>query len=221
MTGGADFMEAFLFTGLIASFLKFGQFLAGTILGGKPALELASTECNDPISETWYFLWLPLSAFMWAYQFQPRVSDLLSMTLHGILSFCVYYVIDKSTDGQETLSTFCAALSVTLSAGFVSRFTGRQALGDTVTGLCALVPGAYLAQGLFEAATSNKMSPDLTYTIIVNSVVIGLGAWSGTILCSPTILGTNHGLINQNKSSHDVRHVRHSNSMEASPMLFF
>ncbi len=221
IAGGADFMEGFLFTGLIASFLKFGQYLASAILGGEPANDLAATECTAPISEYWYFVLLPISALMWAYQFQPQISDLPSMTLHGILSFSVYYGIDKMTNGQETMSTFCAALSVTLSAGFVSRFSGRQALGDTVTGLCALVPGAYLAKGLFEAATSNRMSPDLTYNIIVNSVVIGLGAWSGTILCSPTILGTNRGLINQNKSSHDVRRLHHSTSMESSPMLFF
>lgn len=221
LAGGADFMEGFLFTGLIASFLKFGQYLASTILGGEPAHDLESTLCTDPIHEYWYFVLLPISALMWAYQFQPRISDLLSMTIHGVLSFLVYYAIDKATGGQESMSTFCAALSVTFSAGVVSRFSGRQALGDTVTGLCALVPGAYLAKGLFEAATSNRMSPDLTYNIIVNSVVIGLGAWSGTILCSPTILGTNRGLINQNKSSHNMRTLRHSTSLEASPMLFF
>jgi uncharacterized membrane protein YjjP (DUF1212 family) len=220
LAGGADFLEAFLFTGLIASFLKFGQVIATSIMGGEEAIDLAATQCKLPIGEYWYFVLLPISTVMWAYSFMPQRSDLASMALHGILSYSVYYGMDKAT-GHLTLSTFVAALSVTFSAGIVSRFTGRQALGDTVTGLYALVPGAYLARGLFAAAASNSMSPDLLYNIIANSVVIGLGAWSGTILCSPTILGTNRGLINQSRSSHNRRDLRHSATMEASPMLFF
>mmetsp|Transcript_7529 Transcript_7529/g.20822 ORF Transcript_7529/g.20822 Transcript_7529/m.20822 type:complete len:238 (+) Transcript_7529:2-715(+) len=229
LAGGADFMEAFLFTGLIASFLKFGQNIATSLVGGStPEVNLtSSTQCIQPISEYWYFLLLPISTFMWAYSFMPRNSDLISMALHGILSFSVYYGMERGT-GQATLSTFVAASCVTFSAGIVSRFTGRQSLGDTVTGLYALVPGAYLAKGLFAAAASNSMSPDLLYSIVSNSVVIGLGAWSGTLLCSPTVLGTNRGLINHSRRSGSHRnHWREKNrhgstSMEATPtMLFF
>jgi uncharacterized membrane protein YjjB (DUF3815 family) len=220
LAGAADFMEAFLFTGLISSFLKFGQTIATSIVGGVQELDVEAFKCKQPIDETWYFLLLPISTFCWAYSFMPRNSDIFTMALHGILSFSVYYGIERVTN-EATLATFVAALCVTFSAGIVSRFTGRQALGDTVTGLYALVPGAYLAKGLFNAAASNSMSPDLLYNIIANSVVIGLGAWSGTILCSPTILGTNRGLINQSWSAHNQREFRHQATMDASPMLFF
>jgi uncharacterized membrane protein YjjP (DUF1212 family) len=221
VSGGADFIEGFLFTGLIASFLKFGQYIASTIIGGGTALNTLSTQCTMPISEYWYFLLLPIAALTWAYLFMPRKIDLIWMAFHGVLSYGVYYGLDKAT-GQSMLSTFVAALCTTFSAGIVSRFTGRQALGDTVTGLYALVPGAYLTRGLFEAAASNSMSPALLYNIIVNSVIIGLGAWSGTIMCSPTILGTNRGLINQKQqTNHSRRHLRHHNSTGSAPMLFF
>jgi uncharacterized membrane protein YjjP (DUF1212 family) len=154
LTGGAGFMEAFLFTGLIASFLKFGQYLATAILGGEDsAIEIASTQCENPIAEIWYILLLPLSSLAWAFLFQPRFGDLPGMALHGILSFAVYYGIEKVSN-DALLSTFVGALSVTLSAGFVSRFSGRQALGNTATGLYVLVPGVYLTRGLFVARQS-------------------------------------------------------------------
>jgi hypothetical protein len=95
-----------------------------------------------------------------------------------------------------------------------------------VTGLYVLMPGAYLTRGLFKAASTNVLDSALFYNIIVNSVVIGLGAWSGTLLCSPTILGTNLGLMNYSKSlrknnSKEIRRNRSSGSDRCSPMLFF
>jgi uncharacterized membrane protein YjjP (DUF1212 family) len=222
LAGGADFMEAFLFTGLIASFLKFGQYAAIQILGGDSEADIGSTLCELPIDEKWYFVILPISSLAWAYLFMPRVSDLFGMALHGILSFVVYYGVEKAT-GESLLSTFIGAMAVTLSAGFVSRFTGRQALGNTVTGVYCLVPGAYLARGLFESASSNSISSDLFYNIIVNSVGLGLGAWSGTLLCSPTILGTNRGLLNHTKpATRSRKEVRRNRSSRTPPsMLFF
>ena len=224
LTGGADFMESFLFTGLIASFLKLGQSLAWTVLKKTESQMEASTQCDNPIAEQWYILILPLASTAWAYLFQPRLRDMAGMAFHGILGYSVYYVVEKFANSEGLLGTFVGALSVTLSAGIVSRFTGRQALGDTVTGLYVLVPGAYLTRGLFEAASTNAISSSLLYSIIVNSVVIGLGAWSGTILCSPTILGTNRGLMNYSKSlrtkdSRNYQRGRHSE--RKSPMLFF
>jgi uncharacterized membrane protein YjjB (DUF3815 family) len=232
LAGGADFMEAFLFTGLIASFLKLGQLLATSILGGEVSIEIASTQCQQPIDEIWYILIMPITSLAWSYLFMPRISDLIGMALHGILSYAVYYGVQKASN-EAVLSSFLGALSVTLSAGVLSRFTGRQALGDTVTGLYVLVPGAYLTRGLFEATSADGLSASLLYNIIVNSVVIGLGAWSGTMLCSPTILGTNRGLMAYGKAvrNSDVRDSKDSRrgrrgrpssaSDRRSPMLFF
>ena len=84
-----------------------------------------------------------------------------------------------------------AALCITFCAGIVSRFTGRQALGNTVAGLYVLVPGVYMLTTVY----SDKIEGFLT-SIILRAVIIGIGAWTGTILCSPTLLGTNRGLIN-------------------------
>jgi uncharacterized membrane protein YjjB (DUF3815 family) len=120
LAGGADFMEAFLFTGLIASFLKLGQFLATSILGGDTNIEIAATQCHQPIDEIWYILILPITSLAWAFLFMPRISDLIGMALHGILSFTVYYGVQKASD-EALLSTFLGALCVTLSAGILSR----------------------------------------------------------------------------------------------------
>jgi hypothetical protein len=61
--------------------------------------------------------------------------------------------------------------------------------------------------------------------IIQNSVIIGVGAWTGAILCSPTLLGTTKGLLaqQQQQSRHsggggEHTHIRRSNS---NSMLFF
>jgi hypothetical protein len=88
------------------------------------------------------------------------------------------------------MNNFLAALVVTFSSGIVSRFTGRQALGSTVAGLYVLLPGAYLVTEVY----SDNIATFLT-SIILRAVIIGLGAWTGTILCSPTLLGTNLGLM--------------------------
>jgi hypothetical protein len=59
LAGGADFKEVFIFTGLVASFLKFGQYLATVILegeddvipeGGDPAIEIPPMQCQNGIA---------------------------------------------------------------------------------------------------------------------------------------------------------------------------
>ena len=113
---------------------------------------------------------------------------------------------------------------MTASAGIVSRFSGRQALGDTVTGLYVLLPGAYLAKGLFKAAEKNVIDSALLSSIVVMAVTIGLGGWTGSILVSPTILGTNRGLLKK-QAANKAKHVRRRSSRDAenpaATMLFF
>lgn len=194
ISGGADFLESLLFTGLIAYFLKFGLHATETIMGKTEEQDLF--QCSKPISQWWYLLLVPLTSLSWSVLFTPLYRDLPLMTFHGILSFVVYWAINQIPEkNMDGIAIFVAALTVTASAGFISRFTGRQALGDTVTGLYVLLPGSYLARGLFNTASNKVLDGTLLTSIVVIAVTIGLGGWTGTMLCSPTILGTNNGLL--------------------------
>ena len=78
----------------------------------------------------------------------------------------------------------------------MSRFNGRQAIGNTMAGLYVLVPGAYAFTSFFDEAApftddGSMFTSDILGTIITRAIIIGLGAWTGTLLCSPTVLGTN------------------------------
>jgi len=194
ISGGADFLESLLFTGLIAYFLKFGLSAAELLMDTKE--EADNFVCREPINQLWYFLLLPLTALSWSVLFTPLYRDLPLMTMHGILSYLVYWGITQIPDTEtEGAAIFVAAATVTFTAGFISRFTGRQALGDTVTGLYVLLPGSYLARGLFSTAEDKILDGNLLMSIVFMAVTIGLGGWTGTMLCSPTILGTNNGLL--------------------------
>ena len=208
ISGGADFLESLLFTGLIAYFLKFGLSAAELIMDRKE--DAANFVCHEPIDQKWYFLLLPITALSWSVLFTPLYRDLPLMTMHGILSYLVYFGITQIPDTDtEGAAIFVAAATVTFTAGFISRFTGRQALGDTVTGLYVLLPGSYLARGLFSTAENKSLDGNLLMSIVFMAVTIGLGGWTGTMLCSPTILGTNNGLLKNfmNKRLLDKRDI--------------
>lgn len=208
ISGGADFLESLLFTGLIAYFLKFGLSAAELIMDRKE--DAANFVCHEPIDQKWYFLLLPITALSWSVLFTPLYRDLPLMTMHGILSYLVYFGITQIPDTDtEGAAIFVAAATVTFTAGFISRFTGRQALGDTVTGLYVLLPGSYLARGLFSTAGNKSLDGNLLMAIVFMAVTIGLGGWTGTMLCSPTILGTNNGLLKNfmNKRLLDKRDI--------------
>ncbi len=193
ISGGADFLEALMVTGFIAYFLKFGLQTAVQILGLPPNDNY--NQCQNPIDVRWSFLLVPITSLSWALSFNPRYKDIALMTYHGILSYIVYWAVEQATSNSG-LATFIAALTVSASAGFVSRFIGRQALGDAMTGLYVLVPGAYLARGMFNSSEEGIiLDSGLLSNIIVIGVTVGLGGWTGTMLCSPTILGTNNGLL--------------------------
>lgn len=110
--------------------------------------------------------------------------------MHGVLAYVVNYALAKA-GSSSALNNFVSACAVTLSAGITSRFTGRQAVGNTVAGLYVLLPGAYLVKSLFNTTVDGSFFVD----IIQMAVIIGIGAWTGSILCSPTLLGTTRGLL--------------------------
>ena len=214
VAGGADLLEGILFTGLIAYFLKIGQYAAAQILGDSPKIFLG---CSHGIDKLWYFLFLPLAAVSWSGIFMPNYNDLPLMGLHGVLAYGVNWGLSR-THQNANFNNFISSLCVTLSAGIISRFSGRQAVGNTVAGLYVLLPGAYLVDALYSSGSDGG----LFIEILLSAVIIGIGAWTGTMLCSPTLLGTTHGLLMQKHPRHHrSTGERRRQKQRSSAMLFF
>ena len=195
VAGGADLLEGVLVNGLIASFLKVGLKGAEGLIDKQD--EQVILQCTTGIDKAWYFLFVPVAALSWSGLFDPNYVDLPWMTFHGVLAYLAVWAFGKLLDLDELayLNSFIAALTVTLSAGIVSLCTGRQALGNTVAGLYVLLPGSYLIDSVFSGDSS-----DFINGIILPAVVIGIGAWTGTLLVSPTLLGATKNLLNQQES---------------------
>jgi uncharacterized membrane protein YjjB (DUF3815 family) len=168
-------------------------------------------QCSGGINELWFILFVPLAAVSWSGLFTPNYTDLPLMAFHGILAYIVNWSIARA-EVNEQLNNFVSSMCVTLSAGIISRFTGRQAVGNTVAGLYVLLPGAYLVTTLYTSETDG-----FYMDLILNAVLIGIGAWTGTMLCSPTLLGTTRGLLVQASKEGGSRRER----KEPSAMLFF
>jgi len=84
--------------------------------------------------------------------------------------------------------------------------------------LYVLLPGAYLVSSLFSTTLDGRFFND----IIQRAIIIGLGAWSGTLLCSPTLLGTTSGILNQQSERRSSsRHLHDSTVVKNEAMLFF
>jgi hypothetical protein len=63
---------------------------------------------------------------------------------------------------------------------------------------------------------------DFFFDIIQKSLVIGIGAWTGSILCSPTLFGTTRGLIPPNlRSELSQRYGKREKKSTADTLLFF
>jgi len=166
----------------------------------KGAATAASSYANmlvsgNGISEMYFPLILPFAATAWSGLFRPSYAELPLMAFHGILAFCLNWA---------GAPLFVAAMCVTFSAGIISRFTGREALGNTLAGLYALVPGTYMVKALLSPSRVNFVE-----TVLFTAATIGLGGGFGSLLCSPTILG---------KSSWSFRK---GDSKKKPTMLFF
>lgn len=215
VAGGADLLEGILFTGLIAYFLESGQLISAAIMGDFDASEEELT-CSHGIREWWYLLFVPIAALSWSGLFTPNHSELGWMAFHGALGFAVTWAISRSSIESGHLSNFIAAMSVTLSAGIISRLTGRQAVGNTVSGIFGLVPGAYLVRGLYSNATTGFLE-----STVRRCIVIGVGAWAGTLLCSPKLLGTTCELLARSMRSREDKECQTKRIKKNSSMLFF
>lgn len=130
------------------------------------------------------------------------------MALHGIIAFGVSWAVEYFSDSGY-VGRFVAALTTSTVAGLVSRFTGRQALGDTFTGLYALVPGIYITENIFKFAFDDKDKSEtgLLFGLVLRAVITGVGSWCGTLLCAPTNLGTNSGILSSSKSDETANNL--------------
>lgn len=196
MSGSSDLIEAIIFSFLISMSILFGLGAAENIMGIQQADSHGYMDCGYPLPEPWFLLILPLASLGWAAGFKPAYRDLPLMTVHGIIAYVVSYAVEHATN-DSYIASFVAALTTSTVAGLVSRFTGRQALGDTFTGLFALVPGIYITEGFFAFALGKAEDISaLFFNLVLKAVVIGVGSWCGTLLCAPTNLGTNIGILN-------------------------
>lgn len=211
VAGSADLLEGMLFTGLIASFLRFGQYTAAEMI--QDASETKFDQCQNGVSEWWYFLFVPLAALSWSGLFNPHYRDLPVMCFHGTLAVGINRALAMA-GVDANVNNFVSSLVVTFCASVFSRFTGRQAIGSTVAAIYALVPGAYAVRALLSTQT---LDSSFFAEIVQRSVIIGLGTWSGSILCSPTVIGTTAGLISQQKNRGGESH----DEEKGSSMLFF
>lgn len=211
VSGGADFLEGMLFTALISSFLKIGQYASEFILGNTTSF----TTCSNGINPLWFILLVPLAAISWSGLFTPVYRELIPMCFHGTLAYCVNYGLNAAGAGTS-LNIFVGAFAVAFSAGVVSRFTGRQAISNTVAGLYVLLPGAYLVKSLY----STQIDGSFFIDIIQQAIVIGIGAWTGSLLCSPTLLGTTRGLLSQQQSIHSDRSARTGGGTRNTLLIF-
>lgn len=183
VTGAARMFEGILFTGLVSYSIRFGLDFAFRLMFGQtltPNDYTGMLVSAQGISMKWFPLLLPLTATAWSTLFWPSHKELPWMAWHGMLAFIL---------NMAGMPTFLAAMCVTFSAGLISRFTGRGALGMALAGLYALVPGTYMAKTLL---APNKVG--FIESVLSAAATIGVGGWTGTLLCSPTIMGKTSGL---------------------------
>ena len=179
VTGAARLLEGILFTGLVSYSIKFGLNFAFR-LAGLPVDYSGVAMLGAGIGDKFFPLMLPFAATAWATLFWPSHAEVPYMAFHTILAFTLNWA---------GMPTFFAAMCVTFSAGLLSRFTGKGALGNTLAGLYALVPGTYMVQALL-----NTSRVGFIENVLTAAATIGIGGWAGTLLCSPTILGKTSGL---------------------------
>lgn len=174
------------------------------------------TACENGLDSLWYILLVPLAAVSWSGLFAPTYGTLWPMCAHGCLAYSVNYLMAKYGINSH-LNNFVSAAAVSLSSGIVSRYTGRQSVANTIAGLYVLLPGAYLVTGLYKS----EIDGTFFIEIVERAVGIGIGAWTGSILCSPTLLGTTKGLAQQQEHGASARSRTLAENDRHSTMLMF
>lgn len=109
VAGSADLLEGMLFTGLIAYFLRFGQYTAAFIIQDPD--ETKFDQCQNGVSEWWYFLFVPVAALSWSGLFNPNYRDLPIMAWHGILAVGISQGLAKA-DVNPNINNFISSLVV-------------------------------------------------------------------------------------------------------------
>jgi len=212
VAGGADLLEGILFTGLIAYFLRFGQYVAVSLLGDTDVTRFVA--CKQGVDPWWYLILVPIAAVSWSGLFNPNHADLPVMALHGTMAYSINFGL-SSWGVDDNLNNFLSSLVSSFTAGMVSRFTGKQAVANTVAAIYALVPGAYLVTALL---TTGSLDNRFLTNIIQRSVIIGLGAWTGSMLCSPTLLGSTGSVLTQQQQ---LQTFSTSSTTDRSTILYF
>ena len=146
VAGASRLIEAILFTGLISYTLMFGFDMSCRLTGSSISIA-RMLDTPHAIHRNWFPVLLPFSAVAWSGLFRPLPHDLPLMACHGMLAFALTQWIG--------VPVFVAAMCVTFSAGVISHFTGREALGNTVAGLYALVPGCMAVRLLISDSGAN------------------------------------------------------------------
>jgi uncharacterized membrane protein YjjP (DUF1212 family) len=189
VSGAADLMEAILITTLVSYFLRVGQYLSATVIAG-PNATPEFGGCENAIDRSWFFLLVPIGAVSWSIVFTPGYNHLIPMTIHGCMAYILSFSLLQFAVSKE-FAYFVSAAAVSMGSGVVSRFTGRQAVGNTMAGVYCLVPGAYLVSTLYNGSWETTWFSE----IILQAIVIGIGSWTGTMLCSPILLGSVRALM--------------------------
>lgn len=161
VAGAGRLLEGILFTGLISYSLKGGLDLAFRLMlgpGGAATRDYSSMLISlHGIPHALFPILLPFTALAWSGLFRPSYADLSLMAWHGILAFGLTWA---------GAPLFASAMAVTFSAGIFSRFTGREALGNTLSGLYALVPGTVSGVISFALSTRLLRSDDSLFAVL-------------------------------------------------------
>lgn len=97
---------------------------------GKDTMKLQTYRSDSNIhANRWNILLVPVSAVAWSGLFNPQYLEIPFMACHGVLGWMVSL---QFKNVSSDLNNFLAAATVTFSAGVISRFSGRQALGESI-----------------------------------------------------------------------------------------
>ena len=110
---------------------------------------------SNGIDSFCYIFFVPLAAGAWSGMVDPYHKDFPLAAFHGVLAYVVSWAVLRA-DRTSNASNLFATLSVTLSSGIASRFTGKNALANSFAGLHVLLPGAYMVNEIYGAQQAEE-----------------------------------------------------------------